>query len=144
MAEPLSMTSLASLVSLLLALPLSGNDGPFPVPRIEFDRAESTRGIAAYDAQRNRITLPSRCAMDPDERCRAMLVHELAHWLLVQHKVYPDPTNPMDAFNAEMAARYAEECVLLRWREAAEYRRLRSAIRQGWVPPQLSETEPCL
>lgn len=144
MPESLTAAGLAPLVSLILGLPLHGDQGAFSLPMVEFTRSGSTIGeIASFDAKQNRIVLPRWCASDPDERCRGVLVHELAHWLLVQHEVYPETTDPMSRFDEEMAARYAEECALLRRGEAPEYQRLRSAIRQGWMPPRLPQAEPC-
>lgn len=144
MPESLTAAGLAPLVSLILGLPLHGIQGAFSLPVIEFNRSELTVGeIASYDAERNRIVLPRRCAAEPDERCRGVLVHELAHWLLVQHDVYPETTDPKSRFDEEMAARYAEECSLMRRGESPEYQRLRSAIRQGWIPPRLVQAGPC-
>jgi hypothetical protein len=140
MADPLNPAVLAHVVSLIFGLSLNGAEGPFPLPRVEFlDQGE----LALYEVQHNRIVLPQHCADSQTLRCRGLLVHELSHWLLVQHRFFGKDTDPDDQFDAELAARYAEECVLLRQNDPPEYPRLRSAIRNGWRPPSLPNTGRC-
>ena len=140
MPEPLDLPLLAQTVSLILGLSLSDTHGPFPPPMVE---ATEERNLSLYDIERNRIVLPARCAGGEMPKCRGLVVHELAHWLLVQHRYFPSTTDPSDRFDAEMAARYVEECALLRRNEPSEYLRLRQAIRNGWRPPALPKEGKC-
>jgi hypothetical protein len=140
MQDPLSLPLLAQTVSLILGLSLAGAEGSFPLPLVE---ATEERNLSLYDLERNRIVLPGRCAGGEMRKCRGLIVHELAHWLLVQHRYFPSTTDPGERFDAEMAARYAEECVLLRLNEPAEYARLRQAILNGWRPPALPKEGRC-
>ena len=140
MTDPLNLPLLAQTVSLILGLSLSGTDGPIPLPLVE---TTEERNLSLYDIERNRIVLPGRCAGPAMPTCRGLVVHELAHWLLVQHRYFPSTTDPSDRFDAEMAARYVEECALLRRNEPPEYLRLRQAIRNGWRPPALPKEGRC-
>ena len=140
MADPLNPALLAPLVGLIFGLSLGGSEGPFPLPQVEFLEPGE---LALYEVQRNRIVLPQHCAGSQDIRCRGLLVHELAHWLLVQHGFFGKDTDPHDQFDAELAARYAEECVLLRMNDPPEYPRLRRAIREGWRPPAIPTSGRC-